>query len=334
MVLVASTIESVHIRPTMAGRKIPNLARQNRECGRRSCRAVASRQEAALIFHHDCPEARQAEARRENQEVSIAQTSSSSSSTSSTKASDVILSFSAPRPFLLYMVLFLYNPKSWTTDAWMAVPPTSNILYSSRSFAGSQRNAPLVLFEKKIENDEKGKNPVAQEAPSSNSSSTATSEKSSAAQMEKNQEEFEYIEYEDLTEEDFVGSEWQVGTCWESKTNEVKETWVRLATKEDKNIAIWGDNAEGSWSLDVASQFLAISKEYLWGKQIWAGVVDDYYFVQGTVRGWTYLTPASVLGQWQAKRLGVNPEEAGTPPWFEDSICDDDEVGESEEEEP
>jgi hypothetical protein len=61
-----------------------------------------------------------------------------------------------------------------------------------------------------------------------------------------------------------------------------------------------------------------LSKEHFYGKEIWAGTVDDYYYIQGTVRGWTYITAAEVLGQWQAKRLGVDPEEAGIAPWFEE----------------
>ena len=35
--------------------------------------------------------------------------------------------------------------------------------------------------------------------------------------------------------------------------------------------------------------------------------------------------PASVLGQWQARRLGVDPDDAGLVPWLEDPL---------EEEEP
>ena len=130
-------------------------------------------------------------------------------------------------------------------------------------------------------------------------------------------EEYEYIEYEDLAESDFIGSEWRVGTCWDNNPNRIDETWSRLEIKADKNVAVWGDNSKGSWNFDVPSQFLTISKEFLWGKKIWAGVVDDYYFLRGTVRGWTYVTAAAVEGQWQAMRLGVDPEEAGTPPWFE-----------------
>ena len=155
--------------------------------------------------------------------------------------------------------------------------------------------------------------------------STATSERAMAStdtddddDDDDDDDEYEYIEYEDLTEADLFGSEWRVGTCWDNKQNKIDETWTRLETKGDKNVAVWGDNSEGTWSFDVASQFLTISKNYVWGKNIWAGQVDDYYFLKGTVRGWTYVTAASVLGQWQGTRLGVDAEEAGTPPWFEE----------------
>ena len=180
----------------------------------------------------------------------------------------------------------------------------SPIVVSPQSAAAARstfrNNAPAVLF------------------------STATSESAMAATAaddvndDDDDEEYEYIEYEDLTEADLYGSEWRVGTCWDNKQNKIDETWTRLETKGDKNVAVWGDNSEGTWSLDVASQFLTISKNYLWGKLIWAGQVDDYYFLKGTVRGWTYVTAASVMGQWQATRLGVDAEEAGTPPWFEE----------------
>lgn len=131
--------------------------------------------------------------------------------------------------------------------------------------------------------------------------------------------EYEYVEYDILKEEDFVGSEWLVGTNWDDNNQQIVETWCRLAVDDKgQNVAIWGDDKQGKWSLDVASQFLAISKEGWLGKQIWACTTDDYYYLQGTVRGWNYLKAASVLGQWQAKRLGVDPEEAGTAPWFEE----------------
>jgi len=139
-----------------------------------------------------------------------------------------------------------------------------------------------------------------------------------AEEEDDEDDEFEYVEYDILTEKEFMGSEWLVGTVMDSRPNSIAETWVRLATdRNGKNVAIWGDGSQGKWAWDVANQFLSMSKENIFGKNIWAGVVDDYYFTLGTVRGWSVLTPAAVKGQWQAKRLGVDPQEAGTPPWFE-----------------
>jgi len=141
---------------------------------------------------------------------------------------------------------------------------------------------------------------------------------------EDEDDDFEYVEYEILTEREFMGSEWLVGTVMDSRPNNIAETWVRLATDRDgKNVAIWGDGSQGKWSLDVANQFLSMSKENIFGKNIWAGVVDDYYFTLGTVRGWSIISPAEVKGQWQARRLGVDPKEAGTAPWFETTTEDD-----------
>eukprot|EP00531_Pseudo-nitzschia_arenysensis_P007787 CAMPEP_0116154110 /NCGR_PEP_ID=MMETSP0329-20121206/21603_1 /TAXON_ID=697910 /ORGANISM="Pseudo-nitzschia arenysensis, Strain B593" /LENGTH=246 /DNA_ID=CAMNT_0003651063 /DNA_START=104 /DNA_END=844 /DNA_ORIENTATION=+ len=136
---------------------------------------------------------------------------------------------------------------------------------------------------------------------------------------EDDDDEYEYVEYDMLTEAEFLGSEWLVGTVMDSNEADIAETWVRLATDKDgKNVAIWGDNSEGNWSFDVANQFLNVSKNNLVGKNIWAGVVDDFYFCRGTVRGWNFFSAASVVGQWQAKRLGVEKEEAGVAPWFEE----------------
>jgi hypothetical protein len=148
---------------------------------------------------------------------------------------------------------------------------------------------------------------------------TPLSNSAIALQEEEDEEdEWEYLEYEDLQESDFVGSEWLVGTNYDSAANKIEETWVRclVDSEKSKQPCIWGDGNKGTWYFDRASQYFSLSKEYVWGKTIWAGVVEDYYFLQGTVRGWTYLTPARVVGQWQAKRLGVDPEEAGIAPWF------------------
>jgi len=140
-----------------------------------------------------------------------------------------------------------------------------------------------------------------------------------AANEPKEDDEFEYVEeeFEELRETDLYGSEWKVGTVMEKDQNKIVETWVRLLPSME---AVWGDGSQGKWSLDVRSQFFSISKES-WGgwlgKKLWAGVVDDYYFLQGSVRGWSPIQTASVLGQWQMKRLGVSPDEAGVAPWFE-----------------
>lgn len=138
------------------------------------------------------------------------------------------------------------------------------------------------------------------------------------------EEEWEEVELEILTESDFYGSEWLVGSVMDKRPNKIVETWVRLATDNDgKNVAIWGDNAQGTWSFDVANQFLSFSKQSLFGKAIWAGVVDDYYFTLGTIRGYNMWSAAAVLGQWQAKRLGVEPGEAGVAPWFQEQEEED-----------
>jgi len=131
-------------------------------------------------------------------------------------------------------------------------------------------------------------------------------------------DEYEYVNYDFLEEADFQGSEWLLGTNMNKSPDRIDETWVRLAIDNDgKQVAIWGDNAQGTWKFDKASQFLSMSKNNILGKKIWAGVVEDFYFSQGSVRGWTFFSAAAVLGQWQAKRLGVDAGEAGTAPWFE-----------------
>ena len=145
-------------------------------------------------------------------------------------------------------------------------------------------------------------------------------------------EEWEYEEFEVLNVEDFYGSEWKVGTL-NDNSNKIQETWVRLLQEDDQ--AIWGDGAKGKWKLDVPNQFLSISKETFggWGgKKIWACQLDDYYYLEGTVRGWAPWMAATVFAQWQARRLGVDKDEAGTAPWFEreEEEPNIDEVGEKQ----
>jgi hypothetical protein len=149
---------------------------------------------------------------------------------------------------------------------------------------------------------------------------------------ENDDEEWEEVELDILTEAEFYGSEWLVGSVMDSNPNKIEETWVRLATDTDgKNVAIWGDKSQGTWSFDVSNQFISFSKQNFFGKAIWAGVVDDYYYTLGTIRGYNMWSAAAVLGQWQAKRLGVGEGEAGIAPWFQQqeddgSDGDDDEA--------
>lgn len=149
---------------------------------------------------------------------------------------------------------------------------------------------------------------------------TTSSNQETAAAENDSDDEYEYIEIERLTESDFVGSEWLVGTNWENNRDKIEETWLRCAVDKDgNNVAIWGDDSKGKWSIDIASGFFSASKEsLLTGKKIWATTADDYYYMQGTVRGWSFLSAANVMGQWQARRLGVDKEEAGIAPWFEE----------------
>lgn len=151
---------------------------------------------------------------------------------------------------------------------------------------------------------------------------------------EEEEDEWEYEEFEILVNEDFYGSEWKVGTLLKDK-NKIDETWVRFL--QDGDQAIWGDGAKGKWKLDVPNQFLTVSKETIggWGgKKVWACQLDDYYYLEGTVRGWAPWAAANVFAQWQARRLGVEKDEAGIAPWFErENEETEEEVDESGEEE-
>ena len=144
------------------------------------------------------------------------------------------------------------------------------------------------------------------------------------------EDEWEFEEYEDLRETDFYNSEWKVGTLMDGSNN-IEETWTRLIVQDGEFICVWGDGSNGKWNFDAASQFLSMSKDSFggWlGKRIWAGSVDDFYYVQGTIRGWSPISPASVIGQWQAKRLGVDKDEVGLAPWFQD---DEEEEGQAKQ---
>jgi len=146
---------------------------------------------------------------------------------------------------------------------------------------------------------------------------------------EDDDNEFEEVEFEYMLYDDLLGSEWKIGDLMEGKKN-VKEYWFRLLTNEE---VVWGDNSKGKWKLDERAQFLTISKESFggWlGKSIWACNTDDYYFTQGTIRGWNPLEAATVKGQWQAKRLGCTDEERGIAPWFQEEYENDEQVEEKD----
>lgn len=174
---------------------------------------------------------------------------------------------------------------------------------------------------------------------SSNEDDKDNDDKDDKDDNDDKEEEWEIVEFEELDESDFINSEWKVGTNWYNKPNEIDTTWVRLIIdpESEKNVAIWGDNSKGFWKIDAAAQFFQISKETFggWGgKKLWAGPIEDYYYLQGTVRGWNPIRPASVTGQLQMIRLGVDREEAGVAPWFEDEENENEnENGESDEKE-
>mmetsp|Transcript_7796 Transcript_7796/g.11448 ORF Transcript_7796/g.11448 Transcript_7796/m.11448 type:complete len:237 (-) Transcript_7796:150-860(-) len=156
---------------------------------------------------------------------------------------------------------------------------------------------------------------------SSIESTSATTTDDKDGDSDADDGEWEFEEYEKLTESDFFGSEWKVGTLMDG-ANKIDTTWCRCVVQDGEFIAVWGDNSKGKWSFDAGSQFFSITKDTFggwFGKKIWAGSVEDYYFMEGTVRGWSPISSASVEGQWQMKRLGVDPDEAGTPPWFEEN---------------
>uniref|UniRef100_A0A6U9VT09 Uncharacterized protein n=1 Tax=Pseudo-nitzschia australis TaxID=44445 RepID=A0A6U9VT09_9STRA len=206
------------------------------------------------------------------------------------------LSYSSSLLVLVQFIIgFLQSPLA--CQAWVCHSPSS---ITTRSSLGSPQSIPRQIL---------------------SSSTSSTEALSVGASDDDEDDEYEYVEYEILTESEFLGSEWLIGTVMDNNLNKEKiaETWVRLATDKDgKNLAVWGDNSEGNWNFDVASQFLSMSKNSIVGKNIWAGVVDDYYFCRGSVRGWNFFSPASVVGQWQAKRLGVEKDEAGVAPWFDE----------------
>jgi hypothetical protein len=215
----------------------------------------------------------------------------------------------AQRILAVLMLLSIQNQRSY---AWTTAPTTSFSRSAARRTTTSlERLRPLSSPVSPLSSQ-------AVSLDSNSSTDTADDNNENEDNDDDDDDEYEYVEFDSLAESDFAGSEWLVGTVFENKENDIEENWVRLfVTEEGKNLAFWGDDSKGTWNFDVASQFLTLSKDALFGKRIWACTTDDFYYLQGTVRGWTYLQSARVLAQWQARRLGVDPEEAGVAPWFE-----------------
>eukprot|EP01083_Nonionella_stella_P080422 221045_1 len=148
------------------------------------------------------------------------------------------------------------------------------------------------------------------------SSAEASLPLSRTEEEDDNDDEMEWVEeeFELLTERDFYNTEWKIGTLMDDKPKDpasIDTTWVRLVTNDaGENVAIWGDDSKGKWTIDVATQFFSISKETFggwFGKRIWAGTVEDFYYLDGTVRGWGPISPASVDGQWKISITWTGP---------------------------
>lgn len=115
---------------------------------------------------------------------------------------------------------------------------------------------------------------------------------------------------------DFAGSEWKIGVLW-GEEQDIEVSWFRC--KADGKSE-WGfkQGNEGRWSLDDGV-YLTVTRNYFlgWnGRRIYsAKVTDDCNYLEGYVRGWKPWEPASIMGQWQAFRLGV--ERPNPPPWVD-----------------
>lgn len=113
---------------------------------------------------------------------------------------------------------------------------------------------------------------------------------------------------------DFAGSEWKIGVNWRD-SEKVEVSWFRI--KED-GTSQWGFNigSQGQWKMDEG-MYLTVSQDYLlgWnGKKLYTAKIDpDTNYLEGIVRGWKPWEPASVMGRWQAVRLGVDRPKS--PPW-------------------
>lgn len=113
---------------------------------------------------------------------------------------------------------------------------------------------------------------------------------------------------------DFADSEWKIGVQWRD-TKKIDVSWFRVKTNGSSQ---WGFNigSSGQWKLDDGL-FITISQDFFlgWnGKRLYsARIGDDPNYLEGIIRGWKPWEPASVMGRWQAIRLGV--KRPNPPPW-------------------
>lgn len=116
--------------------------------------------------------------------------------------------------------------------------------------------------------------------------------------------------------QDFVGSEWKIGVVW-GESERVDVSWFRL---KGDGVSEWGFNVggRGRWKLDEG-KYVTVSQDYLlgWnGKRLWtAKICDDPNYLEGIIRGWKPWEPASIMGRWEAIRLGV--DRPNPPPWHD-----------------
>lgn len=113
-------------------------------------------------------------------------------------------------------------------------------------------------------------------------------------------------------ESDFNGSEWKIGILWNGK-KKIDVSWIRC---KPMNELQWGFGAEGKWRLEDGT-FVTFTRDFFlgWhGRRLFSAKIgEDSNYLEGVVRGWKPWDSATVMGQWEAIRLGVDrPEEA---PW-------------------
>jgi len=127
------------------------------------------------------------------------------------------------------------------------------------------------------------------------------------------------------TAADFAGSEWKIGVLWR-ESEKIDVTWFRC--KEDQNSE-WGWGADGKWKVEDGIYF-TVSRDFPlgWnGRRLFSAKIGrDPNYLEGIIRGWKPWEPASVMGSFQAIRLGVN--RTNPPPWENRQDDDDDNMNE------